>query len=366
MTQNWSLKSNLRNNNFKLKVSVKTGTFSLCELIHLTFNLISDKLFPLMKRGFVMKKAQLSETSAEMPKKNKKKLLIPLVALILVATIVIVAVSVGSSTVKPIKIYDAVKMTLFESGSISFTVNRKDSGESVSSKADFGDSMDDSYFLSEYKKGDSASETVLLVENGIIKESVKTQKNKDLSDYIDEQFALVGLAYGVDIDVEKLINDVINGKIEEKELSKVYDKEIIPILETVYSQEAGQNVELPDYYATMNAIEKFLKKGIGEDTVVYEKVKSENKGKTYKITVDAQAFAEDFATFAKGNRDLKPLLESLVAASKGQYKDIDDLAAKMIDTVSTADKIVFTVTLHSDRITYVAYDDIEIIIDSKK
>ncbi len=313
-----------------------------------------------------MKKAQLGETPVEMPKKSKKKLLIPLVALVLVAAIVIVAVSVGGSSVKPIKLYDAVKTTLFESGSISVTVNYKDSGESISSQATFGDSMDDSYFSSKYQKGGSASENIFLVENGIIKESVKTQKNKDLSDYIDEQVALVSLAYGVDIDVEKLINDVINGKIEEKELSKVYDKEIIPILETVYSQEVGQNVELPDYYATMNAVEKFLKKGIGEDTVVYEKIKSENKGKTYKITVDAEALAEDFATFAKGNRDLKPLLESLVAASKGQYKDIDDLAAKMIDEISKAEKIVFTVTLHSDRITYVAYDNIEIIIKSEK
>ena len=136
-----------------------------------------------------------------------------------------------------------------------------------------------------------------------------------------------------------------------------------------FSAKFNQTIELPEYYTTKQIAERFLKDGIGEDTLQIKKVKSEQKGKTYEITGKTRTLIDDFVALAKQDKDLKPMLQAFVDNDpEKKYKNIDEVAEALIVEVLALkldEDIRMEITMKSGKITHIKDSHREITIETE-
>lgn len=304
------------------------------------------------------------ESKKQENKKSKKPIIIAAVALVLVAAIVISIVALTAS-VKPIKILEAAEETLYESEKLNITIVDNDKNETTYIVADFGKDTSDTLFEVKRQQGDGEATLVFCLKDGNVTTS-KNPKEVPIKTYIESRAALFEDTE-LDLDYVAILDEIINNKIDKGAVEKVYNKDGRMLLGLRFSIKFEQDIDLPEYYPTKQIIERFLKDGIGEDTLNIEKVKSEHKGKTYEITGKTKTFIDDFVAFAKQDKDLKPMLQSFVDNDPHKrYKNIDEVAEALIVEIldlKPDENLKIQITMKSGKITHIndGHRDITIV-----
>lgn len=299
-------------------------------------------------------------------KKSKKPVIIAAVALVLVAAIVISIVAL-TAPVKPIKLLEAAEETIYESEKLNITIVDNDKNETTYIVADFGKDTSDTLFEVKRQQGNGEAKLVFCLKDGNVTTS-KNPKEVPIKTYIESRAALFEDTE-LDLDYVAILDDVINNKIDKGAVEKVYNKDGRMLLGLRFSIKFEQNIDLPEYYPTKQIIERFLKDGIGEDTLNIEKVKSEHKGKTYEITGKTRTLIDDFVAFAKQDKDLQPMLQSFVDNDPHKkYKNIDEVAEALIVEIldlKPDEDLKIQITMKSGKITHIndGHRDITIVAE---
>ena len=286
-------------------------------------------------------------------KLNIKAILIPVIAIILIAAVVITAVSLSAS--KPLAAFNAARETVFESSQlkVSFYFDGK---EANTIDATFGDDIDTSSFVLT-KKGIEA----YALKNGEIELGGRSIGKID--DIIDRMQSMALSEYGAELGINtksldfiEIIDSLVNGKLDEEAFADFYDNEVLPELEKRISEEVDATVVLPYYEDTIKIVERFLKKGLTEEALTFEKIESEEEGMTYGYSLNVEELAVCIGEFAKSDKEVREILESIIEQGDSGYESVDAFVADYVEAYDDADILTGEVTVDSGRITRATCD----------
>lgn len=297
--------------------------------------------------------------TGEAPKKfNIKKLLVPVAVVLVVAIVLGIAASAKS---KPMVAFDALKKTVFETGAVDAKLTQE---EQLIHSADvrFGEGVADSQF--EIKLG----ERIFSLSKGMIK--IDGMNYGKVDDVIYQSEARAELeAYGIDLNFFEVLDAVVDEKIDEDEVEKLYDSQVVPNAEKEFKAYYEMDIELPDYEETMKIVERFLKKGITDEALKVKKADSKEKGKTYSFTINVEQMAICIGEFLKNDKGTRKILENAVATSADKELTVEGFVDSLVKEYEGYDEpITGQITIASGRITriYLDRDKIEVRILSIK
>ena len=296
---------------------------------------------------------------AAAPKKNNiKKLVVPVAVVLIVAIVLGIAASAKS---KPMAAFDALKKTVFETGAVDAKLTQE---EQLIYSADvrFGEGVADSQF--EIKMG----ERIFSLSKGMIK--IDGLNYGKVDDVLYQSEARAELeAYGINLDFLEVLDAVINEKIDEDEVEKLYDSQIVPNTEKEFKAYYEMDIELPDYEDTMKIVERFIKKGITDEALTAKKADSKEDGKTYSFAINVEQMAVCIGEFLKSDKQTRKILEKAVATSVDKELTVESFVDSLVKEYEGYDEpITGQITIASGRITrvYLDRDKIEVRIISIK
>lgn len=271
---------------------------------------------------------------------DKKKLLIGAVAIVVVVAIVLGLIFGLQS--KEVKIFNALKKTVFDSKSLTVSM-----GDSFKAKIAFGDGVEGTAI--EIEEGGEKYE----IKNGKIEYNGQKENVSDIFKNFEAQLKELG----IDINIEEELDKILTGKINEKELKKLYDSTIKPALEEALSEEFDADIELPSYDKTMKLVKKFLN-SLSKDAVTTKK-----NGKTYKVTVKMDDFMVELVEFCSKTKEIKNIVTAIDNDDLTEYLEMDkkELEDEMKD-IFGSEKVKFEVKIEGGRITSFEYGSTEIKI----
>lgn len=352
-------------------------------------------------------------------KKSKKKIVIPAIALILVVAIVAGVLLIFQNPA--VKVFGAVKKTVFESSEIKITVtshggdwyeerygitenmddiyeielffgdNIESSEGTIRTKCKYvdlvyGEYWDDNYdcYMTDYDNVTDYhiynSEDSYAYKSGkFYEDGEKYDKNlKELSsmgeDWLKEEM-------DIEIDIIDTVNMIIKGKLDEDGLAEVFNTILVPNIEKVVNKYYDTKLDLPEFEGILGNFEDFLKKAYKDEVLVLEKAKSKNKGTTYEYKLDIEKLAECFLEYVQGEEDLNKYLQYVVDLVKendeksgydNNIDDVEDLVTFLEENIDEIDmEVEGEITISGGRVTYLTIGEdgeeyLTIEIESKK
>ena len=325
-------------------------------------------------------------------KKKKKAPIIIAIAVVLVLALVAGGVFIAFAGAPTTKVYGALKNTLFESSEyeIEFkcTYDEDEDAEEYI-KADIKLTLDkdvdssvfdmtvteqwNDYYYDDYYYDDAESNIVKNEQSLVIKDSkiyFDGEQEGTLKEYYGEIEEELEYYTDKNIDIEKELNNLINGKFDEKALETLYNETIKPILEDLIKEETDESVELPEYKDVLGksgTLSDLFKNKDVQETLELEKTKSDLPGTTYEYTLDIQDLAEAVLNYAMEDKQYMEYLETI--ADYCDFDDVDELVDEIVEAFDDYDNLEGTITIKSNRITHFTLDaeyaKIEISITSK-
>lgn len=307
----------------------------------------------------------------EAPKAKKgfggnKKILPAIIAVVLVVAIVLGIVLIATGKKPEVKTLDAAKKTVFETSEMSGSVEYKEDGE-VYDGYDFdltvGEDVDSTYFC--YSYGDEDYSAKYEIKDG------KLYYNGEEGDSLDELFAEweedLSEYYDVDIDIRAELDNILNGKIDEKAVADLFDNVFIPTMKQMIEDEIGETVELPSFDELFKDVEDLLKNKTVREALGLEKSKSSNPGTTYDFNINFKKLVRGVFEYLQEDKEYKEYLELVV--DEADYDDVDELVDDFVDEADGMEKLKGSITIKSGRITHVTIKDgdakIEIALEAK-
>ena len=262
-------------------------------------------------------------------KKSSKKIIGIIIAIVLVLGIAAAAVFmiVGGVFKSDIsKVFGAVKKTVFDSSSM--TVEVKVAGETFDGKLVIGEGLSDTGFMLDMDEVAGAAEGEIYIPY---------QGTQDISDLEEglEEYTELADEYGLDIDATDIAETLLNKKIDEDALAKLYDETLKPWAEEAIEDEFDKSVTLPTYERTMELVDEFLNYCVEEEAIKIEKSKAE-KGKQYTIDVKSEKVAKCLVSFCENTPELNDIMKALDLYEA--FEDVDDWDLEDIDIVVVVDK----------------------------
>lgn len=326
-------------------------------------------------------------------KKKKKAPIIIAIAVVLVLALVAGGVFIAFAGAPTTKVYGALKNTLFESSEYEIEFKFSDGADEGDEdndwiKADIkltlGDDVDSSVFdmtvteqwksLSYDEYGNLVDSRIEQDEQSFVIKNSKVYRNDEHDGDLNTLYEGLeeSLEYYTDknIDIEKELNNLINGKIDEKALETLYNETIKPILEDLIKEETDESVELPEYKDVLGksgTLSDLFKNKDVQEALELEKIKSDLPGTTYEYTLDIQDLAEAVLNYAMEDKQYMEYLETI--ADYCDFDDVDELVDEIVEEFDDYDNLEGTITIKSNRITHFTLDaeyaKIEISITSK-
>ncbi len=292
-----------------------------------------EETIPTVQENQFFENAQ----SVVQPKKKSKAPLIIIAVVALIAAVVGVLFATGTFD-KVLKdagiisspaneIFDAAKTTVFESQSL--TVEVDDGYDNSKVQISFGDGVKG---LKVYAEEDG--EGMLGIYDGISYEYHSGTRNIEETLYPN----IENTADTLDVEGADELDKLFNGKLNESVVKDIYNVGLrdgienylkIMYLQGLSEEEMMQyykqteqgytldyenipvSVDLPDYDALMGATDEFLKNGLTEEAITFEK-----DGDSYEFTIDASEFLECLADFVGENETMKSLIEAYYEVTK--------------------------------------------------
>ncbi len=334
-------------------------------------------------------------TATTKTKKPKKKLPLIITAVVLVVAIIAGVAALAITGTPEVKVINAFKNTVFNSSEMNIKVKiasedtdycRNDHTE-YDISITIGDDIDSSTFKikgsgeyeynnnyyydgyydsSNYENWEKYSwEDNYSIKNGkLYEEDDEYGEVSEYLGYFEEDLEY----YDIDVDLEEEINSILNGKIDEKAIEKIYNEIVVPTVEKMFKEELDETIELPEYDEIFGTATDLFKDKAVREALDFEKIKSDLPGTTYEYSIDLGDLAEAVLEYAIEDEQYKEYLE--MAADEWDC-DVDEVVDEIIDEFNDTENIDGTITVKSNRITNLTIDDyygctIEIEIESKK
>ncbi len=337
---------------------------------------------PVAQQDYYQQDNSFYQQPEEGGKKKGKKLgkkgsiIIAAVAVVLVAALVIgftapgitnLATMVGMSS-EMNEVFEAAKKTVFDSKNLTIEYVQKytnndyydyETGEyteysserRMTGYIEFGDDVESTAALLEIS-GKSSTGYSEKAKAGMVDgefyddESGKTDFT--VSDALKE--AEDEISYYGRIDLEDTLNEILNGKIDEKAVEDIFDTVIRGIIEDMIDENLDADIEVPDYDECMKILKRFFVKGLSEDAVTFEK-----NGDNYEYTVDVGEVLDNFADFAEDDKVVSGYVEEIADAAD---EDADDFYDSIRDSARSAKsndvEINGEVRVEGGRLTYLS------------
>ncbi len=297
---------------------------------------------------------------------GKKKIIPVIIALVLVVAIVLGIVLIATGKKPAEKTLDAAKKTVFETSEMSGSIEFKEDGEvydSYDMDLTIGEDVDSTYFCYSYGEGEYS-------EKYEIKDG-KLYYNGEEGDTVDELFeemeSELSEYYDVDIDIRSELDNILNGKIDEKAVEDLFNNVFLPAVEQMIEDEIGETVELPSYDELFKDVEDLLKNKTVREALGLEKAKSSNPGTTYDFNINFKKLVRGLFEYAQEDKEYKEYLDLFVDESG--FDDLDEFIDEAVDEAEYMGKIKGSITIKSGRITHVTIKDgdakIEIALEAK-
>ncbi len=292
--------------------------------------------------------------------KKKKKILIPVLAVLVVAAIVGGTV-LGNYLNQPlVKIERAFNKTLFNSSSIDVkvTVDKFIADNEMNASLDFGDGIKGSVFEGSYKS--RAGENKVSIKDGIV--YVNGVKKTSIDEFVREANKNGSKKEKLAVKLLEALDKSIDGKLDKKALKEFIENELIPY----YADSSGTDV--PGYDETRKAFKGVLKECMERGAVVITESK-EDKAEVFAFDIDTKAVISCIFELSEENETVAAYVTMLVDMasdlSKGfinSKKDIEMLLPSFIGS-----EMDFSITVESGRITGIKpSEDTTILIESEK
>lgn len=257
-------------------------------------------------------------------KKNFKKLLIPVIAVVLVVAIALGGWGIFLAANPQVRIARAVEKTLFSAKSfaLELSYDGEKFGEGYVSfgkttftsdfYAEFQDMQivcDDGQLLmpigSSYISADLPSLFAELKED--IDEIAAMIAGSESADVIAEE---INERYSTDITPEKVLewaeNLIKNNKINEDVISEIYDTVLIPAISAEFDISED---DIPNYKNLKKILGKAFIKGFNDEALKVTDTERKNGIKYYDVEINIIELEKDMAEYALECKDLESLLE---------------------------------------------------------
>lgn len=326
---------------------------------------------------------QQPEVSGKKKKKLGKKgaIIIAAVAVVLVGAIVFGFMAPGLTNLSTMlgmssemnEVFEAAKKTVFDSKSMTITLSARNSYSyhddyyeevySYSNKLDltcyveFGDDVDSTIaFVEGTRKYENSygEKDTYNVKGGLLDGELYSSDGGKLhmtaSDVLEN--AEDEISYYGKIDLEDTINEILNGKIDEKSVEDIFDTLIRDLIESAIDEELDASIEVPTYDECMKIFKRFFVKGLSKDAVTFEK-----NGDKYEYTVDLGTFLDDFADFAEDDKEVSEYVEEIADAADEDPDDFYDAIREEADYCSDEDaELKGEIRVEGGRLTYLSID----------
>ena len=310
---------------------------------------------------------------------KKGTIIIAAVAVVLVGAIVFGFMAPGLTNLSTMlgmssqmnEVFEAAKNTVFDSKNMTVTLTQKTSNSyyddwderdySYSNKlevacyVEFGDDVDSTIAFVEgtrkyensYGEKDTTSVKYGLLE-GELYSSDYGKADVTASDVLER--AEDNISYYGKIDLEDTINEILNGKIDEKSVEDIFDTLIRDLIENAIDEELDASIEVPTYDECMKIFKRFFVKGLSKDAVTFEK-----NGDKYEYTIDVGTFLEDFANFAEEDKVVSAYVEEIADAVDEDPDDFYDNIRDEADYFSDEDiEISGEIMVKGNKLTYIS------------
>lgn len=326
---------------------------------------------------------QQPEVSGKKKKKLGKKgaIIIAAVAVVLVGAIVFGFMAPGLTNLSTMlgmssemnEVFEAAKKTVFDSKSMTAELSIKaryeeDYWNSDTYEYETRDYTTSGNIVCYVEFGDDVDSTIALIErsgknsygrnyeikygllDGELYSSDYGKHNMTASDVLEN--AEDEISYYGKIDLEDTINEILNGKIDEKSVEDIFDTLIRDLIEDAIGKELDASIEVPTYDECMKIFKRFFVKGLSKDAVTFEK-----NGDKYEYTVDLGTFLDDFADFAEDDEEVAGYVEEIADAADEDPDDFYDAIREEADYCSDEDaELKGEIRVEGGRLTYLSID----------
>ena len=196
----------------------------------------------------------------------------------------------------------------------------------------FGDSVDTFYMKSVGGMG-ADDKSVLTVENGMVYETDGTSYS--LSQIWSELEKNYSQGFGVDFDVDTIVDDVLNGTVDEKALKDAYNTYLIPVLEQLISELQGDtSVNGLNAKVFIQHLVTICEKAIKNGDITIKEVKTDNGTAEYAVGFNLIALLRTAVHYIAENDDLAPLLEKLFFTYSNKDYTAEEIVEDFEETFS--------------------------------
>ena len=315
--------------------------------------------------------------------KNLKKILIPIVAVILVAVIALGGWGIFLGANPQVRLASAVEKTLFSSK--SFAVDVSFDGETFAEGyVSFGKTTFTSDFYAEIDGEQIVCDdgrVLVPVGDGTYISAELPVFFAELKEDLDD---LVGMIAGgesadvvadqlndrfnTDISPEKVLewaeNLIKNNKINEDVISEIYDTVLIPAASAEFDVDTG---DIPTYKKLKKIIGDAFIKGFEGDALKVVDIENKNGIKYYEVEVNMVELAKGMAEFALDCKDLEGVLD-VEFDGETIREHLEELVEEATDYMDSSDydpddeTVEFTVGIKGGYLVAVEYEELEVTL----
>ncbi len=314
-------------------------------------------------------------------KKNLKKLLIPVVAIILVAVIALGGWGIFLSAKPQVRLGSALEKTLFSAK--SFAVEVSYDGETFAEGyVSFGKTTFTSDVCVEIE-GEKIvcndGQVLVPVGGGTYISAELPVFFTEIKESLDELVAMVAGGesadvivdrvndrFNTDVSPEKVLewaeNIIKNNKINEDVLSEIYDTVIIPAFSAEFDIE---ETDIPKYKTLKKIISDAFLKGISKETLTVKDTESKNGIKYYELEVNLVELAKSLTEFALECKDIEAILDAEIYGETAR-EALEELNEEATDYIESDDydaddeTVEFKVGIKGGYLVAVEYEDFEV------
>ena len=314
-------------------------------------------------------------------KKNLKKLLIPVIAIVLVAVIALGGWGIFLSANPEVRIAKAAEKTLFSTK--SFAVEVSYDGETLGEGyVSFGKTTFTSDFFAEIdgeKIVCDDGQLLMPLGDGSYISADLPAFFAELKEGLDELVSMVaggGSAdeiaeeindrFNTNISPEKVLewaeNLIKNNKINEDVVAEIYNTVLVPGLAAEFDIEEG---DIPNYKKLKSIIGQAFVKGINGDALEVKDTKTKNGIKYYEVEVNPIELAKGLGEFALECKDLEAILEVEVGGVTAR-EALEEFVEEATDYIEDDDydpkeeTYEFTVGIKNGYLVAVEFEDFEV------
>lgn len=249
------------------------------------------------------------------------------------------------------RVLKAAQKTVFDSSEFNITVKKvykNNNFDETKINLVIGDDINSTTLEMRQTSSIGNVESVSTIKDGKIYDN---ENEASVEDALDEFEDSLKDYLPEDTDLAEEIDNVLNGKIDEKAFKKSYNKVAAPALEKIIEEEYGETVKLPDYDKAFDILTALFKEDAVKEAIVIKTSNFNFSGTTYEYTIDTAKLAEAILDYAEKNDKYKEVLEIIANKLGTSAEEINSFTGTL--TIKSGRIINLTANIEKDTETVI-------------